>query len=82
MAPPLSPSQMLAQARATFERLRTPNAGLTRSETPNQDSRNIYHLHRVASVGLCRWSLVDVMRTTNSEMPRSIPQPQASMIVR
>jgi hypothetical protein len=39
MAPPLSPSVLLGQARATFERLRTPNAGLPRTENPLRDSR-------------------------------------------
>jgi hypothetical protein len=41
MAPPLSPSVLLGQARATFERLRTPNAGLPRTENPLRDSRMV-----------------------------------------
>ena len=41
MAPPLSPSVLLGQARATFERLRTPNAGLPRTENPLRDSLSV-----------------------------------------
>jgi hypothetical protein len=52
MAPPLSPSVLLGQARATFERLRTPNAGSLRTENPLRDSRK-YRLVKKPGSRVC-----------------------------